>query len=812
MANMFIPPRIVLLIVLCCVWCVLGQFQWQRKDAFDEVRKKLDKVTPENCNIKHVSELHLDIDHVSHLPDIKQINVNPTLPNRTALLHLHNMALSRAFYFSFILQRAWDDKEPGLMYYYLSTIADVAANKHINSSAIYFSPNMSYTPSYKGFFNKTMPLFAPRTFRLDDFNDPIHLQRISTLNTFESADLGAFRRDSRSLNYTSDLYRINEWYKAWLPDTTTRQDSKTTYTVKISHANGTNETFVWHGPPGADETPGPVTWIKPYFDCGRSNKWVVGASVPIPDIYPRHTQFRHIEIPMYVGVSVLEMDFDRIDINQCPLGQGNPGPNKFHGTDRCKHSSTECEPLHGYGFRRGGYQCRCNPGFRLPFNVRQAYLGEIIERATSTEYDRLFNCDSVGYRQYMPVNKIKLDQTSRHMFLSQFSPKPQNVTRYMQQKQFSLPYSKPIHLERDNIEEFLRFIRTRVTKDNCDDKKLFKPEDLVLHGDVAYGVDTQFEGEARSALRLANFISAFLQVVDHDEQFAELRLADKPLTEDQMYGEAVSLVMGNFRIWATSILWDRNKFTNRTLFAPHAFKKDVNTRNFWAEDLARFEGTEKDYLKKPWFRHLKSRWATDMDSLEEFILKIKIRANQGGEYSTKYDHYPIRYRGPNLSHGHWSRPYFDCGGVNEWVITYSAPFFGWDSIKHKLEFKGVVSVTSLLDKLDINQCSDGQNLRNAFKESHKCERRSSICIPIQGRGFDAGGYKCDCEQGYEYPFDMPVAYFDGQLMEAEYEKLWLDEPSWFDILKCRIAAAPSIQGSFMVMLTMVLIAVFFTVV
>jgi hypothetical protein len=55
--------------------------------------------------------------------------------------------------------------DPGMLYFFLSTIADVSANPKLNASAVYFSPNMSYTPSYKGFFNKTMPLFAPRTYR-----------------------------------------------------------------------------------------------------------------------------------------------------------------------------------------------------------------------------------------------------------------------------------------------------------------------------------------------------------------------------------------------------------------------------------------------------------------------------------------------------------------------------------------------------------------------------------------------------------------------------------------------------------------------
>lgn len=43
----------------------------------------------------------------------------------------------------------------------------------------------------------------------------------------------------------------------------------------------------------------------------------------------------------YTAVAVLEMDFDRIDINQCPPGEGNSGPNRFADTARCKKDTTE---------------------------------------------------------------------------------------------------------------------------------------------------------------------------------------------------------------------------------------------------------------------------------------------------------------------------------------------------------------------------------------------------------------------------------------------------------------------------------------
>lgn len=37
----------------------------------------------------------------------------------------------------------------------------------------------------------------------------------------------------------------------------------------------------------------------------------------------------------------MEMDFDRIDINQCPKGKGNDGDNRFANTARCKTDTTE---------------------------------------------------------------------------------------------------------------------------------------------------------------------------------------------------------------------------------------------------------------------------------------------------------------------------------------------------------------------------------------------------------------------------------------------------------------------------------------
>lgn len=789
MFSTIIGRSYVLFIASILIVGVLAQYEWQSRDAFDEIKIKFDKVSADNCPIQHVSDMYLPEDTVSHKPDIKDINVNPIFPNRTAMLHLHNMAMSRSFFWSYILQSRFirpainDTYDPGMMYYFLSTVADVSANPYINASAIYFSPNSSYTSSYRGFFNKTFPRFAPRAFRLDDFNDPIHLQKISTMNTFDVRDLGASPPDAISKDYTSELYKINEWYKTWLPDDVDkRHDTKTTYKVQIRYANNTNETYTFHGPPAADETPGPVKWTRPYFDCGRSNKWLVSAVVPIADIYPRHTQFRHIEYPKYTAIAVLEMDFERIDINQCPKGGGNDKPNHFADTARCHKGTTECEPLHGWGFRRGGYQCRCTPGNRLPNNVRRPYLGEVIERASAEQYYNGFKCMSIGWIQKLP---IRLDRSPYHIRekLMDEHPEYRNASTM----------AEAMHAENFNIHQALKFIGS-VNAATC---KNFHKQDLFLRGDVAYGAKQQYENEAKMAVRLANFISAFLQVSDPNEVYSGKRVADKPLTEDQMFGETLAIVLGDTKVWSAGTYWERNKFTNRTYFAPLAYKSQLNTRDFMVEDVARLNGPNDElYTEKKFFKFLKQRWSTNFDDLETFYMKMKIRHNETGEYLQQYEHYPNFYRAANLNHGYWSPPYFDCDGhVKLWLVTYAVPFFGWDSLKVKLEFKGVVAVSMDMLQLDINQCPDWYYEPNAFKNTDKCDRQSSYCVPILGRGYNPGGYKCECLQGFEYPFEDLVTYYDGQLVEGEFENIVADIPNRYDMFKCRLAGASAVQAA-----------------
>ena len=63
--------------------------------------------------------------------------------------------------------------------------------------------------------------------------------------------------------------------------------------------------------------------------------------------------------------------------------------------------------------------------------------------------------------------------------------------------------------------------------------------------------------------------------------------------------ETLALVLGNTKIWAAGTFWERRKFPNRTLFAPYAYKEQLNTRKFKLEDLARLNTTGIDHWYSP---------------------------------------------------------------------------------------------------------------------------------------------------------------------------------------------------------------------
>jgi len=105
-----------------------------------------------------------------------------------------------------------------------------------------------------------------------------------------------------------------------------------------------------------------------------------------------------------LAVAVTEVDFIMMDINQCAdtsqINEQSKLENLFAGTDKCK-PTTRCEPLMGFGFRRGGYQCLCQPGYRYPPYQDGPFKGYVIEKATQEEYANNFDCLKVECMYYI---------------------------------------------------------------------------------------------------------------------------------------------------------------------------------------------------------------------------------------------------------------------------------------------------------------------------------------------------------------------------------------------------------------------------
>ncbi|XP_013396833.1 probable G-protein coupled receptor 158 [Lingula anatina] len=134
-------------------------------------------------------------------------------------------------------------------------------------------------------------------------------------------------------------------------------------------------------------------WSRPYFDCMGADIWMITYTVPFFG-YENGTFF-------FKGTSGIDIDLQKVDINQCPLPEGSKETNVFAGSARCKPTS-ECEPMPGLGFRRGSYLCKCRKGFYFPVeNAEYKYFnGTDVEDEyekkrngdPSSVYDESFEC------------------------------------------------------------------------------------------------------------------------------------------------------------------------------------------------------------------------------------------------------------------------------------------------------------------------------------------------------------------------------------------------------------------------------------
>jgi len=251
-----------------------------------------------------------------------------------------------------------------------------------------------------------------------------------------------------------------------------------------------------------------------------------------------------------------------------------------------------------------------------------------------------------------------------------------------------------------------------------------------------------------------------------------------------------------------------NVKVSKELFGPYAYQlvdKDSQRDSYHAIDRA---GEKTPYTESTWYKDIKRRWSYNSEGLKSYTLNPWIRNDIDGTNIRKHEEYPLVYKSASYEAGVWSDPYFDCGGyINDWILSYRIPFFGNTGYGSAVKFRGIVVVDVKLDLLDIEQCPSDFYASNAFMGTARCDYESTYCVPIENQGFQLHqGYRCNCKQGYEYPWKGANEYFyTGDLIEESRLRYLDNRTNRFDRLKCRMSSATQTSS----MLLTVSLSIFF---
>ncbi|XP_059612618.1 probable G-protein coupled receptor 158 [Phlebotomus argentipes] len=277
----------------------------------------------------------------------------------------------------------------------------------------------------------------------------------------------------------------------------------------------------------------------------------------------------------------------------------------------------------------------------------------------------------------------------------------------------------------------------------------------------------RFRIEAEVAVNRANMLTRIFK----------LTLPAVQESEHLLHASVLSMVEFDDDIFAAGNCFDWNQHpAKKGLFCPFAYRLPPPDQGAsLAKDLA----AEYHYLgnTSEWFFLARKNAEKVISRNEQYIKSYHL-------YSNSSDRVADEILSVKYEDGRWSKPYYDCGGGNIWMLTYTVPFFGYENGTYF--FKGTSGIDIDLRRVDIDQCpqrisSSGVSLPlNIFAGTDKCKARTTECEAISGLGFRRGSYKCVCRRGFYFPdTTSSQKYFNGSTLEEEYEKLMLGESSMY---------------------------------
>ncbi|CAG9828507.1 unnamed protein product [Diabrotica balteata] len=313
----------------------------------------------------------------------------------------------------------------------------------------------------------------------------------------------------------------------------------------------------------------------------------------------------------------------------------------------------------------------------------------------------------------------------------------------------------------DIVTRFLRIVESQhLLGENCT-----AGTDLNLgEGVVDRYAQERFRVEADICVNRANMLTRIWKYADQKVL----------MSEDLLYSMVYSLVEFNDVIFAAGNCYAEHQYKDQLLFCPYAYR--LPEGNILVKDLS----VEYDYLgnTSEWFYIARKNAEKVIKENEHYTHGYKAHRHNNTAMGNRI---PQEILSVRYEDGKWSKPYYDCGGGNIWMLTYTVPFFGY--VNSTYIFKGTSGIDIDLRRVDIDQCPlpKGGTQLNIFAASDKCKRRTTMCVPIPGLGFRRGSYKCVCRPGFYFPdIKAERRYYNGTVLEEEYEKRMLGEDNQYD--------------------------------
>ncbi|XP_032671293.1 uncharacterized protein LOC116844192 [Odontomachus brunneus] len=320
---------------------------------------------------------------------------------------------------------------------------------------------------------------------------------------------------------------------------------------------------------------------------------------------------------------------------------------------------------------------------------------------------------------------------------------------------------RPEAAQVDIVTRFLRIIENQHTLgENCT-----AGTDLNLgEGVVDQYAQERFRLEANLAVNRANMLTRLWKYAP------EVMLSSEYL----LHASVLSMVEFDEDIFAAGNCYDKLQYKDRWLYCPFAHRLP-NQDGVLVKDLA----IEYKYLtnSSEWFYIARKNAERVIASYEQFSRGFHTYTLNESMHTEREEDEILTVK---YEDGRWSKPYYDCGGGNIWMLTYTVPFFGY--VNDTYFFKGTSGIDVDLRRVDIDQCPlpAGSTQLNIFAASDKCKKRTTECIAISGLGFRRGSYRCVCKRGFYYPdTKSDKRYYNGTVIEEEYEKLMMGEKSQY---------------------------------